>query len=198
MVNFVLKPENRARFAETGVRVGTRIPLPPGRYQIRVAARESGSGRLGSLTYDLDVPNLTEGPLTISGIAVTSATGLRTSTAKPDEELKAVLPGPAVAAREFPRGDELAVFAEVYDNQVKTPHVVDITTRVVSEDGRDVFKTSEERQSSELQGKPGGYGHTTRIQTKELAPGIYLLTVEARSRQGNSEPIGRTIPFRIY
>jgi VWFA-related protein len=198
LVNFALKPENRVRFAETGVRVGTRLALPPGRYQIRVAARESGAGRLGSLTYDLDVPNLTGDPLTISGIAVASASGLRTSTAKPDEELKAVLPGPAVAAREFPRGDELAVFAEVYDNQVKTPHVVDITTRVVSEDGRDVFKTSEERQSSELQGKPGGYGHATRIQTKEFAPGVYLLTVEARSRQGKPEPVGRTIPFRIY
>jgi hypothetical protein len=80
----------------------------------------------------------------------------------------------------------------------KAPHVVDITTRVVSEDGRDVFKTSEERQSTELQGKPGGYGHATRIQTKEFAPGVYLLTVEARSRQGKSEPVGRTIPFRIY
>lgn len=198
LVNFALKPENRTRFAETGVRVGTRIALPPGRYQIRVAARESGSGHLGSLTYDLDVPDLTDDPLTISGIAVASASGMRTSTAKVDEELKAVLPAPAVAAREFPRGDELAIFAEVYDNEVKTPHVVDITTRVVSEDGRDVFKTSEERQSTELQGKPGGYGHATRIQTKEFAPGVYLLTVEARSRQGKSEPVGRTIPFRIY
>jgi len=197
LVNFALKPENRTRFAETGVRVGTRIALPPGRYQIRVAARESGSGHLGSLTYDLDVPDLTGDPLTISGIAVASASGMRTSTAKADEELKAVLPAPAVAAREFPRGDELAIFAEVYDNQIKTPHVVDITTRVVSEDGRDVFKTSEERQSTELQGKPGGYGHATRIQTKEFTPGIYLLTVEARSRQGTSEPVGRTIPFRI-
>jgi len=197
LVNFALKPENRARFAETGVRVGTRLALPPGRYQIRVAARESGSGHLGSLTYDLDVPDLTGDPLTISGIAVASASGMRTSTAKADEELKAVLPAPAVAAREFPRGDELAIFAEVYDNQIKTPHVVDITTRVVSEDGRDVFKTSEERQSTELQGKPGGYGHATRIQTTEFTPGIYLLTVEARSRQGTSEPVGRTIPFRI-
>ncbi len=198
LVNFALKPENRTRFAETGVRVGTRLQLPPGRYQIRVAARESGSGHLGSLTYDLDVPDLTDGPLTISGIAVASASGLSTSTAKADQELKAVLPGPAVAARDFPRGDELAVFAEVYDNEVKSPHIVEITTRVVSEDGRDVFKTSEERQSSELQGKPGGYGHTTRILTKEFAPGVYLLTVEARSRQGKSEPVGRTIPFRIH
>ena len=197
LVNFALKPENRTRFEETGVRVGTRIQLPPGRYQVRVAARESGSGRLGSLTYDLDVPNLTDAPLAISGIALASASGQRTATAKADEELKAVLPGPAVASRDFPRGDELAIFAEVYDNDVKAPHVVDITTRVVSEDGRDVFKTSEERQSSELQGKPGGYGHTTRILTKDFAPGVYLLTVEARSRQGKSEPVGRTIPFRI-
>lgn len=197
LVNFALKPENRTRFEETGVRVGTRIQLPPGRYQVRVAARESGSGRLGSLTYDLDVPNLTDAPLTISGIALASASGQRTATAKADEELKAVLPGPAVASREFPRGDELAIFAEVYDNDVKAPHVVDITTRVVSEDGRDVFKTSEERQSAELQGKPGGYGHTTRILTKDFAPGVYLLTVEARSRQGKSEPVGRTIPFSI-
>jgi VWFA-related protein len=198
LVNFALKPENRPRFAETGVRVGTRLQLAPGRYQIRVAARESGSGRVGSLTYDLDVPDLTKGPLTMSGIALASASGQRTSTVKPDEELKAVLPGPAVALRDFPRGDELAFFAEVYDNDVKAPHVVDITTRVVSEDGRDVFKTSEERQSSELQGKPGGFGHTARLSTKEFAPGVYLLTVEARRRVDKSEPIGRTIPFRIH
>jgi VWFA-related protein len=198
LVNFALKPENRPRFAETGVRVGSRLQLAPGRYQIRVAARESGSGRVGSLTYDLDVPDLTKGPLTMSGIALASASGLRTSTVKPDEELKAVLPGPAVALRDFPRGDELAFFAEVYDNDVKAPHVVDITTRVVSGDGRDVFKTSEERQSSELQGKPGGFGHTARVSTKEFAPGIYLLTVEARRRIDKSEPIGRTIPFRIH
>jgi VWFA-related protein len=198
LVNFALKPENRARFDETGVRVGTRLQLAPGRYQIRVAARESGSGRVGSLTYDLDVPDLTKGPLTMSGIAAASASGLRTSTVKPDEELKAVLPGPAVALRDFQRGDELAFFAEVYDNDVKAPHVVDITTRVVSEDGRDVFKTSEERQSSELQGKPGGFGHTARVSTKEFAPGVYLLTVEARRRIDKSEPIGRTIPFRIH
>ncbi len=198
LVNFALKPENRPRFAETGVRVGSRLQLAPGRYQIRVAARESGSGRVGSLTYDLDVPDLTKGPLTMSGIALASASGQRTSTVKPDEELKAVLPGPAVALRDFPRGDELAFFAEVYDNDVKAPHVVDITTRVVSEDGRDVFKTSEERQSSELQGKPGGFGHTARVSTKEFAPGVYLLTVEARRRIDKSEPIGRTIPFRIH
>lgn len=197
VVNFALKPENRERFAQTGVRVATRLQLPPGRYQLRVAARESGTGRVGSINYDLDVPDFTDEALALSGIAISAASGLRMSTAKPDEELKAALPGPAVATRAFPRGDELATYVEVYDNDVKSPHVVDITTRVVSEDGRDVFKTSEERSSTELQGKPGGYGHQARISLKDFAPGTYLLTVEARSRAGNKPPVGRTVQFKV-
>lgn len=197
IVNFALKPENRQRFGQTGVRVSTRLQLPPGRYQLRVAARESGTGRVGSVNYDLDVPDFTKDPIALSGIAISSASGLRMSTAKPDEELKGPLPGPPVAVRTFPRGDELAVFAEVYDNEVKTPHVVDITTTVVSEDGRNVFKFAEERASSELQGKPGGYGHQARINLKDFAPGTYLLTVQATSRAGNKPPVGRTVQFKV-
>ncbi len=197
VVNFALKPENRERFAQTGVRVSTRLQLPPGRYQLRVAARESGAGRVGSVNYDLDVPDFTKEPIALSGVVIASASGLRMSTAKPDEEFKGVLPGPPVAVRTFPRGDDLAVFAEVYDNDVKNPHVVDITTTVVSEDGRNVFKSAEERASSELQGKPGGYGHLARINLKDFAPGTYLLTVEARSRAGNKPPVGRTVQFKV-
>jgi VWFA-related protein len=197
VVNLALRPENKERFAQTGIRISTRLQLPPGRYQLRIAARETGGGRLGSVNYDLMVPDFTKEPLALSGIAIASASGLRTSTAKVDEQLKDVLPGPPVAFRVFPRGDELAIYAEVYDNEVKEPHVVDITTTVVSEDGRNVFKTAEERASSELQGKPGGYGHQARIQTKDFAPGVYLLTVEAKSRAGNRPPVGRTVQFRV-
>ena len=197
VVNFAIKPENRQRFAQTGVRVSTRLQLPPGRYQLRVAARESATGRLGSVNYDIDVPDFTQEPIALSGVVIASASGLRMSTAKSDEELKGVLPGPPVAERTFPRGDELAVFAEIYDNEVKTPHIVDITTTVVSEDGRNVFKSAEERASSELQGKPGGYGVQARFGLKDFAPGTYLLTVEAKSRAGNKPPVGRTVQFKV-
>ena len=86
----------------------------------------------------------------------------------------------------------------MYDNDPKTPHSVDITTIVVSEDDKTVFSTNEERQSSELNGKPGGYGHSARIATKDFAPGIYLLTVQAKSRAGKNPPsVSRTVQFRI-
>ena len=197
LVNFALRPENKDRFVQSGVRVTTRVEIPPGRYQLRVAARESGTGRVGSINYDLDVPDFTKEPLVLSGIVLSATTATRMSTAKPDEGLKDALPGPPTAARTFPRSDQLAVFAEVYDNDPKSPHVVDITTTVVSEDGRNVFKTAEERTSAELQGKPGGYGHQARIPLQDFAPGTYVLTVEAKSRAGNKPPVGRTIQFKV-
>jgi VWFA-related protein len=197
VVNLALRPENRQRFVQTGVRVATRLQIPPGRYQLRVAARETGTGRVGSLNYDLEVPDFTDEPLAVSGIAIASASALAISTAKVDDQFKEVLPGPPTAIRVFPQGDTLAIFAEVYDNDVKAPHVVDITTTVVSEDGRNVFKLAEERSSADLQGKPGGYGHQARIELKDFAPGTYLLTVEAKSRAGNKPPVGRTVQFRV-
>jgi VWFA-related protein len=197
-VNFALKPENQGKFVSTGVRIGTRLHVPPGRYQLRIAAREGGSGKVGTVNYDLDVPDFTKDPLSMSGIAIASAYQSRIATVKMDEELKAGLPAPPTAVREFPRGDELALFAEVYDNDLKTPHSVDITTIVVSEDDKTVFSTNEERQSSELNGKPGGYGHSARIATKDFAPGVYLLTVQAKSRAGKNPPtVSRTVQFRI-
>ena len=197
-VNFALKPESQGKFVSTGVRVGTRLHVPPGRYQLRIAAREGGGGKVGTVNYDLDVPDFTKDPLTMSGVAIASAYGSRIATVKMDEVLKAALPAPPTAQREFPRGDELALFAEVYDNDPKTPHSVDITTIVVSEDDKTVFSANEERQSSELNGKPGGYGHSARISTKDFAPGIYLLTVQAKSRAGKNPPsVSRTVQFRI-
>jgi VWFA-related protein len=50
------------------VRVGTTLELPPGRYQIRVAAGTSITA--GNIVYDLKVPDFSEAPLAMSGIAL--------------------------------------------------------------------------------------------------------------------------------
>ena len=73
-----------------------------------------------------------------------------------------MLPLAPTASREFRAGDGLATFVEVYDNQPQPPHKVDITTSILTDEGRVVFNTSEERNSTELQGKSGGYGVTTQ------------------------------------
>jgi hypothetical protein len=192
-----LRPDTKTRVEQTGVRMLNRVDLPPGRYQVRIAARDTANAALGSVIYDLEVPDFYKQPISLSGIAMTSMSGSALMTAKPDEQLKAVLPAAPIAIRTFPQNDEMALFAEVYDNSGKTPHKVDIVTSIVTDDGKTVFKTEDERDSSELQGAKGGYGYTARIPMNDIAPGLYVLNVEARSRLGNNVTATRQVRFRV-
>jgi VWFA-related protein len=195
-VALTLKPETRERVVASGLRLLSRIDLPPGRYQLRVAAHDSGGGAVGSVLYDLDVPDFAKLPLSMSGVVLASAAS-REPTVRPDEALRQVLPGPPVASRSFPQNDDVAMFVEVYDNETAKPHKVDIVTTVTTDEGAVMAKTEEVRDSSELQGRRGGYGYGTRIATRGLAPGSYVLTVSARSRLGDAPAEERRVQFTV-
>ena len=199
VVNLGLRPQTHETVRQGAFRIIRRIEVPPGKYQVRVGARESG-GKVGTVIIDLDAPDFSKGTLAMSGIAIASAYGSRLPTASPDpsvNEFKDVLPAPPTASRDFPRNDVLSVFAEVYDNVGKTPHRVEIAAAVLADDGKVVLTTSDERKSEELQGASGGYGYTTKIPLGNFAPGRYVLRISARSLLGNSEAVSREVEFRI-
>jgi VWFA-related protein len=192
-----LRPDTKTRVEQTGFRVLNRIELPPGRYQLRLAARDMTKATIGSVIYDLEVPDFYKDKIAMSGLAITSLGGAAMMTARPDDVMKQVLPAPPVAARAFAQNDELAVFTEVYDNSGNAPHKVDIATSVLTDEGRVLYKNEESRDSSELQGAKGGYGYTSRVPLSEIAPGSYVLNVEARSRLGDSLSTKRQVQFTI-
>jgi hypothetical protein len=196
-ITLKLRPENKALVEQSGLRILNRLTLKPGRYQLRVASNDVKGGVVGSVLYDLDVPNYDGKQLSVSGLAVTSKAASGMLVAKQDEELKSVLPTSPVGQRLFSSSDELTVFAEVYDTTGSAPHKVDITTTVTSDTGTVLFKAAEERDSAELQGARGGYGHLARIPLADLAEGRYVLAVEARSRHAGSEPVLRELPIQI-
>ncbi len=199
VVSLSLKPQTHDIVRHSAFRIVRRLQVPPGTYQLRIGARESG-GRMGTVIYDLDAPDFSKGALTMSGIALASASGSRIPTASPDpsvNEFKDVLPAPPSASRDFPRQDTLAVFAEIYDNDVKTPHRVEITAAVLADDGRVVHTTTDLRKSDELQGATGGYGYTTSIPLTSFAPGRYVLRLSATSLLGKPAPVTRQIEFRV-
>jgi VWFA-related protein len=197
IVTLNLRPETRARMEETGLRLLSRVDLPPGRYTLRVATRDVTSGSIGSVSYDLEVPDFAKSPFSISGLALTSMSGSALVTVRPDEGLRAVLPAPPIALRTFPQNDEIALFAEVYERAGAPPHSIDIAAIVRSDEGTVVFKHEEERRSAELQGASGGYGYQARLPLSDLKPGLYVLTVEARSRLGEHPAAVRQVPFRV-
>ena len=200
VINLDLKPETYNAVRQGAFRIIRRIQVTPGKYHVRVGARESGAGKTGTVIFELDVPDYSKTALGMSGVAIASAWGSRVPTAVPDpkaNEFKDVLPSPPSAAREFPRNDTLSVFAEIYDNEIKTPHRVDITATILADDGKVVQTRADERKSEELQGAAGGYGYTTQFPLTGLAPGRYVLRVSAKSRLGNSEAVTREVEFRV-
>ena len=197
-IELKLRPQTRQAIEAFGFRATSRLELPPGRYQLRVAGRTTNAGHVGAVHYDLDVPDFSKEAFSISGVVLTSGLAAYTPSARADEQLKDVLPGPPTTLREFRTDDEIALFAEVYDNEVSRPHRVDIVTTVRDDAGRTVFKHEDERSSDELQGARGGYGYTARVPLKEFTPGLYVLRVEAKSRlSGNEQPVAREVQVLV-
>jgi len=192
-----LKPESKSRIEQSGLRMLNRMDLPPGKYQLRIAAHDSAGGNVGSVQYDLEVPDYAKAPFSMSGLVLTSGAGSVFPTVKADEQLKPMLPGPPIALRSFPQNDEIALFTEVYDNAGSTPHKVDIVTTVTTDEGKVLYKTDEMRDSADLGGKRGGYGYTSRVPLKDLPPGSYVLKVEAKSRLGQTPPVARELQFSV-
>jgi hypothetical protein len=195
-VNLNMKPDTANRVRATGFRVIQSLDLQPGRYLLRVAVREGNTRKAGMVTYDLEVPEFTKAPLTMSGVALTSAMSGAAPTIRPKDPLEKLLPGPLTTYREFPQIDELALFTEIYDN-VKQPHKTEIVATVKAEGGQSVFETREEHDSSELAGSAGGYGFQARVPLKALAPGLYVLRVEATARVDDRPTVSQETVFRV-
>jgi VWFA-related protein len=190
-VDLSLRPETYVRAQEFGFRIQSRFEIPPGRYQVRVAVKEAG-GKVGSVHYDMVVPEFAKEPLSMSGLVVTATTAGNVPTAGEIPELKGMLRAPPTAARVFSGRDQLEVLAEVYDTQAQR-HSVDITSSLRASDGRVAFSTSETRKSDELGGKTGGYGYTAVVPLSGLEPGLYVLRVEAKSTLAGASAVRETM-----
>jgi VWFA-related protein len=192
-----LKPDTYERAKARGFRVLSQASLPPGRYQVRVAAGNK-TGKAGSVVYDLEVPDFSKEPLMMSGVAMTSASAAQAPTIKPKDPLADFLPGPPTATREFDKGDLLVLFAEFYENgRGSAAHMLDFKAELRAEGGRVVQQVSEERSSTELQGKSGGYGFQARLPLDSVESGLYVIHVEGRSRASQDTVVSRDIQIKV-
>ena len=62
-----LRPETRSRYEREWFPITRELKLTPGRYQARIVARDRNRGRVGSLTHEFEVPD-------VSGLRVSSLT----------------------------------------------------------------------------------------------------------------------------
>ena len=189
--NLTLRPDTFERVRGSVVRVNPRISLPPGRYQLRVGVRESGAGEMGSVFYDLNVPDYEARGIAMSGLLLTDQAARAQFTPQPDQELPAgALPSPATSRRTFSRNDVLSVFAEVYNNiSSRDPVRVEVVTTLTGEDGVARFSARET--------VAGNVPISKQIPLNDINPGKYVLRVEARALGGGAKPVSRETSLTI-
>jgi VWFA-related protein len=185
--NLQLKPETYARIKAAGLRINHRMSLAPGRYQLRLGSRESVGKRLGTVFYDLDVPDFRKELLMMSGLLLLTPSSDRALLAQPDPSPAAkALPRPATSRRTFGPGDTIGVFAEIYDNlSEKQARQIDTAVTLTSESGQEVFAVRKPIANAGDAASNRAPARSTLalledVPLKGLSAGRYLLRVEAR------------------
>jgi VWFA-related protein len=111
------------------------------------------------------------------------------------------LPSPPTTVREFPSGDTLAGYVEVYDNNPRVnsdqPYVVDTTVTLRGADNVVVRTAIERRVSRDARRSSGGHGVTMTLPLADVEPGAYVLDIEARVARLSVDPVRRRIPIRV-
>jgi len=171
---------------EQGIRVMSEIRLPPGRYQLRLAAGNP-SGKAGSVAYDLTVPDFGKDPLTLSGLVLTSDATQAASTIAPKDPLVRLLPRPATARRSFDTSDTLVVFGEVYDNVAGAGRSATNVRAELRDETGAVVRTD----------GSAGNRFALELPLERLSSGAYVVHVEATATLGKPRSASRDIPVRV-
>jgi hypothetical protein len=194
-----LSPDTRDAVDSYGLRMLNRLALKPGHYVMRVAGVDQAAATKGSVQYMLDVPDFSKGPLTMSGLVVSSTAENRRPTTGSDNDWKARFGEPPTATRAFAASDDLVVFDEIYQNDEKSGRI-DVMTTVQSESDDIVFRQQQELASGA--GAPPGpsksYPNQTTIPLKDLKPGNYLLVVESRATANPKASVSRQVFFSVH
>ena len=161
-VDLSLRPESYAEVVKTGLRMQSTMTLVPGRYQLRIAAGNTQTDKIGSVMYDLDVPDFQKGRLALSAVALSTAgTG----------------PAASTVSREFAAGTPLSLYVETYDNaNGREPRTIELKIELRDPEGRVVSSASDRRTRAAK-----GTDAFSIAVPLDVGAGSYVLRVEAAS-----------------
>lgn len=163
--------------------IATRLDLPPGRYNVRIAAARSGDQVTGSVYTTFTVPDFQRDALSLSGVAIGRAGGAAIGGR---EALVDVLPFAPTSIRDFARTDAVGALMRVYQSSRRPARQVTVVTRVIDEMGKEMLAQSSVYEAARFAaGK--GVGHRFELPLATLEPGDYLLTFVASTGEGGAQ-----------
>ena len=170
----------------------SRLDLPPGEYEIRVAVSSGADARTASVFAYVTVPAFAAAPLSLSNVIVNATPG---TLAAPKDFLASVVPIVPTGRREFERADRLVAFFRIYQGTGRNDALAPVQLRC------SVFDASDRMVANETSVIGAGEFATARtadhyvtLPLTGLTPGEYLLEVETTMGQRTA---GRALRFAV-
>jgi hypothetical protein len=195
-IDLNLRPETRQVVSRDGLRATATLDLKPGRYQLRVAARDAGSNRIGTVMQDVVVPDLVKPPLAMSQFLL-GARSSGAATAVLDPVVKEVLGAAPTTVRRFDPADTLLGVVELYDNRKNTVPPIGVTTTVLDEHDRVVYRSEETVEGFGFEPQRHAYRHRVAVPLRDFAAGDYVLRVDVTPRAGEGATMSRSVAFTV-
>jgi VWFA-related protein len=185
-ISGALTPDAYRKAEATGLTYSANTQLPPGYYQLRVVVRESGSGRLGTVSRYVEVPDISKGRLVLSSIFLHAVDFGGSSQ-----------PLPLTAVRQLSRKQDLRYTAVVYNAKLEAGRPRLLMQTIISRDDRIIYR-SPEQPATTRGGDPSQLALVEQIGLAKLSPGHYLLTlIVTDALSDKKEPLTRSIDFTI-
>lgn len=165
----------------------SKLPLKPGRYQLRIAATCPALNIRGSVFADLDVPDFAKAVVSLSNIALTMTPA---TASGPANAFAGLLPVVPTSHRDFIGNEHVSIFTRAYQGGKQPLVPIDISAYVENARGRRMFSRSETLTPPPGNDRSTDYAFELAIDA--LSRGDYLLTIEATTATGTAH---RTLRF---
>jgi hypothetical protein len=178
-----------------GIDLQNQLPLPPGRYQIRVVALDLGGKALGGAKQWVDIPDLADNKLALSSVFLSSSPSVSL-----DPGWHAASEGLPLrdshALRRFKRSDELYFQFYVYNPRVDADGASDALIQAQIWAQSKVAAASKPQPATLLvkDGAPIPQGNGMSLDS--LEPGLYELRIVVVDRKTNATA-SRAIDFTV-
>ncbi|HSD28148.1 MAG TPA: VWA domain-containing protein [Vicinamibacteria bacterium] len=170
------------QLARSGVPYQRAVVLGPGRYRVRLAAREDATGLLGSVWRRVEVPDLAPGRLALSSLFLLREGVPPATPAAPDA-------GPVLntvqALPRFSRTESLYLQLQAYNPKRDASGAIDLVAQAEVLRGGVVVGTAAPEPMVEGE-PPGTVPHVSRIRLQRFEPGEYELRVTVNDRNAST------------
>lgn len=178
--NITAKGKTYEYMQKNGVAFLMNVPVKqPGVYQMRLVLRDTATGKLGSATQVIEVPNVRDGKLVLSGILLAAdKTKSRAAADQAEGVIEEVDSRKTAAVRVFESGETVAWSYQILNVKSGKDNKPQLTAQIrLFQDGKQAYEGTQSGMNAEALGSSKRMIAADQIYLKQLPPGYYVLQI---------------------